>query len=268
MPISDDVPYLSRFLTKFIEIVAAGFATAVSGYLIAHLSGVLSSPAPAQAPAPAATIIGVGSSANSSALPQPIPPNSGPVNEPSVASPQQANAPVVAEHTPPQQQLNAPPVAQFTPGGVNDVRATASRKHIETTTSAAESKRDQRSFIARVQAALRNAGQPKLDRPRPHPGDTDILAPHSAPVPDLPAALAATPAGATGARSGPGLEAPVQPNTPSPIEIESRPITTIESAVPLPEKETGVLSGLNAILRHDPYAGSDDAPRPPMPVGQ
>jgi len=267
MPISDDVPYLSRFLTKFIEIVAAGFATAVSGYLIAHLSGVLSSPAPApaQAPPPAAAIIGVGPSA----LPQPIPPNSGPVNEPSVASQQQANAPVVTEPTSPQQHLNAASVGQFTPGAVNDVRTTASRKHIETTTSAAESKRDQRSFIARVQAALRNADQPKLDRPPPHPGDTDILAPHSAPVPELPAALAATPAGATGARSGPGPEAPGQPNTPSPIEIGSRPVTTIESsAVPLPEKETGALSGLNAILRHDPYAGSDDAPRPPMPVGQ
>jgi hypothetical protein len=267
MPISNDVPYLSRFLTKFIEIVAAGFATAVSGYLIAHLSGVLSSPAPApaQAPPPAAAIIGVGPSV----LPQPIPPNSGLVNEPSVASRQQANAPVVAEPTPPQQQLNAPPIAQFTPGGVNDVRATASRKHIETTNSAAESKRDQRSFIARVQAALRNADQPKLDQPPPRPGDRDILAPHSAPLPELPAAVGTTPAGAAAARPGPGPEAPVQPNTPSPIEIESRPVTTIESsAVPVPEKETGVLSGLNAILRHDPYAGSDGAPRPPMPVGQ
>jgi hypothetical protein len=39
----------SRFLLKFVEIIAAGLATAVSGYLIARLSGALLSPAPAPA---------------------------------------------------------------------------------------------------------------------------------------------------------------------------------------------------------------------------
>lgn len=260
MPISDDVPYLSRFLTKLIEIIAAGLATAVSGYLIAHLSGILSSPAPPQAPAPAAAIIAVGPSA----LPQPIPPNSGPVNEPSVTSRQQADAPIVAEPTLPQQQLNAPPVAQFTRGSVNDVKATASRKHIEITTSAAESKRDQRSFITRVQAALRNA-----DHAPPRLSNTDLIAAHPPPVPDASAAVAVKPAGGTVVRSGPALEAPIQPYPPGPIEIESRPVTSVQSSpAPAAEKETGVLSDLEEILRHDPFARSDDAPRPPMPVGQ
>jgi hypothetical protein len=36
-------------LLKFVEIIAAGLATAVSGYLIARLSGALLSPAPAPA---------------------------------------------------------------------------------------------------------------------------------------------------------------------------------------------------------------------------
>jgi hypothetical protein len=51
MSISAEVSYFSRFLVKFIEIIAAGLATAVSGYLIAHLSGALSSPAPIPAAA-------------------------------------------------------------------------------------------------------------------------------------------------------------------------------------------------------------------------
>jgi hypothetical protein len=52
MSLSDDVSYFSRFWVKFVEIVAAGLATAVSGYLIAHLSGALSSPTPAPTGAP------------------------------------------------------------------------------------------------------------------------------------------------------------------------------------------------------------------------
>ena len=38
MPASDNVSYFSRFFLKFVEIIAAGLATAVSGYLIAHFS--------------------------------------------------------------------------------------------------------------------------------------------------------------------------------------------------------------------------------------
>ena len=44
---ADEVSYFSRFTVKFVEIVAAGMATAVSGYLIAHLGGFWSSPTPA-----------------------------------------------------------------------------------------------------------------------------------------------------------------------------------------------------------------------------
>ena len=49
MSVSDDISYFSRFLVKFVEIIAAGLATAASGYLIAHLTGALSPPAPAAA---------------------------------------------------------------------------------------------------------------------------------------------------------------------------------------------------------------------------
>ena len=47
---SGEVPYFSRFLVKFVEIIAAGFASAISAYLLAHFGGVLLSyPTPASA---------------------------------------------------------------------------------------------------------------------------------------------------------------------------------------------------------------------------
>ena len=67
MPVADEVSYFSRFTVKFVEIVAAGMATAVSGYLIAHLGGFWSSPTPA--PVVAAP------SASAASVNQPTPPS-------------------------------------------------------------------------------------------------------------------------------------------------------------------------------------------------
>ena len=39
MSVADKGSYFSRFFVKVVEIVAAAVATAVSGYLVAHLSG-------------------------------------------------------------------------------------------------------------------------------------------------------------------------------------------------------------------------------------
>src|SRR5216683_6136858 len=56
---SGEVSYFSRFSVKFIEIVAAGLASAVSAYLLAHFGGLLlSSPTPASAPALTAVQLG------------------------------------------------------------------------------------------------------------------------------------------------------------------------------------------------------------------
>src|SRR5262249_58334909 len=67
----------------------------------------------------------------------------------------------------------------------------------------------------------------------------------------------------------PPKEVPPAPIFPATIEIPSRPI--VESPSP-PEppagKETGVLSTLEQMLRQDPLAGTDQPPRPPLPVGQ
>jgi len=50
-------------------------------------------------------------------------------------------------------------------------------------------------------------------------------------------------------------------NSPPSAAVESLP-------APPTAKETGVLSTLEQMLRHDPLAGADEAPRPPMPIGQ
>ena len=129
---SGDVSVLSRFTVKFVEIIAAGLATAASGYLIAHLSGALSSPVsgPAQAVIQAAA-------PNASPPAQSPSPISGDLAEQHSAAKQEAASPV---------QQPARPAAKIA----------LPRKHTETATSAAESKRDQESLAARVRDALAN----------------------------------------------------------------------------------------------------------------
>ena len=46
---SGEVSYLSRFFVKFVEVIAAGVATAISAYLLAHFGGLLPAPAPVTA---------------------------------------------------------------------------------------------------------------------------------------------------------------------------------------------------------------------------
>jgi hypothetical protein len=283
MSVSDDVSYLSRFLVKFVEIIAVGLATAVSGYLIAHLSGALSSPTPA--PPGAAVQVAPNPSTVSQSLPaQPIAPNSADGNEQRPASPQGTNAAAIAQPAPPevnapavaqpvatQQDVDAPPLANPAGRRMNMAKSTPAHKHNETTTSVVEGKRDQESFVTRIRAALGNAERTEsFDVPR-HQSDGSrgpaAMASQPPPVAHAPAAVA--PSGATELRPVPVQQAPVEPNPPTAIEIKSRSVTAIQSSpAPAPGKETGVISGLEEILRHDPLAGSDDAPRPPMPVGQ
>jgi hypothetical protein len=51
------------------------------------------------------------------------------------------------------------------------------------------------------------------------------------------------------------------------IDVQSRPVAAVQPSRDV-EKETGILSDLEHMLRHDPLAGSEEAPRPPLPVGQ
>ena len=249
---SDNVSVLSRFLVKFVEIIAAGLATAVSGYLIAHLSGALSSPVPA----PARAVI--------EAAPNASPPAQPPSSISGDLIEQQTAAKEAASPAP---QLTRP---------ANPAKIALPRKRAETATGAAESKRDQDSLVARVRDALANVDASRTGLPAlPARGDVRLnpAGPASQPQPQSPAdSSRSTVTGATPPSTGELRSVPTRPAQPNPliaVEVQSRPVAVVQpSPTPPAETETGIVSTLEQMLRHDPLAGSEEAPRPPMPVGQ
>ena len=65
----------SRFLVKFVEVSAAGLATAISAYALAHLGGFLSSsPTPPSAPATAVQVSPIAGEAAEGLRAKPTPP--------------------------------------------------------------------------------------------------------------------------------------------------------------------------------------------------
>jgi len=303
---SGKVSYLSRFFVKFVEISAAGLASAICAYLLAHFGGLLSSPTPASAPAlPAVQASPTANEVAESLRAKPTPP---------------AAAAAVNEQRPaPQQDTNAS-VAQPALKGVKDAKALP-RKHTKTDMSVAEKEPGgQKSAEALARAALAN-----VDANRPAPVDAliapDLTDTRSAPVEvhprranvpprqdDVgPPQAVAVPPHAAGVESAPhavdvqlqpletspATGADLQPRSPdvrsrpvAPVDIQRRPAT---GADPLPprtdppreisapqqpptaDQDKGVFSALKRIpdlLRPDPPpAPTGETPRPPMPVG-
>jgi hypothetical protein len=245
---SDDGSVLSRFLVKFVEIIAAGLATAVSGYLLAHLTGALSSPVPL----PAQPV--VQAAPNATAPAEPPSANSGDLSEQHAAT----------------KEVVSPPPQPARPAST--AKIALPRKHTETAPSAAENKRDQESLAARVRDALANVDANRTSQPAmAGHGDGGLnlggpaSQPQSSPDSSRRAVTVAAPPSA-----GEIKAAPPQPSDPLiAVEIQSRPVATVQpSPTPPAETETGIVSTLEQMLRHDPLAGSAEAPRPPMPVGQ
>jgi hypothetical protein len=233
--------YFSRFLMKFIEIIAAGLATAVSGYLIAHLSGALPS-SPASTPTAAVDQVTPSISMRSSL---PLQPN---------------------------QEVNAPPAAQSEQSTADVKKAEASRKHVESAT-AAESSNQRKPLLARVRAALANVDAKRTDplevasRPadvaRPSPAMAQpqpITAPPAITNPPITAAVP-SPLIPGEVRSAASHDTPIDRNPLPKVEVTSRPV----AEPPAPSTE---MSPLEQRLRQDPLIGTVDPPRPPMPVAQ
>lgn len=248
--------YFSRFTMKFIEIVAASVATAVGGYLVAHLTGYLTSPAPT----PAAVQVAPGGSGVVAKSPRARP------TPPAAEAAEQRPAPA-------QEASPATPPARAT---ANAGQAAPSRKPTP-------AEPEMESVEARVRAALE-----KVDAHRSAPAEaplakTDIgleppaaaARPRSAEPPVGASAVAAAPA--AGEVSPPtAQQPPLQPEPLSPVEIKSRPVAAVEESLPPPapapaEEDKGILSTLEkipAMLRPAAGATSNDPPRPPLPVGQ
>ena len=249
MSTPENVSLISRFALKFVEIAAAGLATAASGYLIAHLSGILS--APASAPDAAVTTVVNGSMA-SGQPPQPVAPT---------------GAETTQERSVPQQEADAPRAAGPTRRIVNSTKTQPAGKHLEKPAKGADTTRDEDALAARVRAALANA-----DARRTEPLDNSLsgnFARQGAAIeqpPPLrarsdPAAISAAPPAAPELR-------------PAPPPVEAKPPAAVETTLPVSQSpptsanQTGMLSTLEQMLRHDPVANADEAPRPPMPIGQ
>jgi hypothetical protein len=320
MSASDDAPYFSRFLMKFFEIFAAGLATAVSGYLIAHLAGALSSSTPAA----------VGTAVQVAPRAAPVP-SSAPAK---LAVPASGSA---SEQHPAAQEANAPADAQPAPGTGTEsshgdtAKAVIAPKRLETdkhlegdehleadtsaAASAAESKRDQTenkraqdAVLTRIRAALARSNakrtnppdtpQPAGNGPRlttaigsqpppvdkrpsaaPGPSSVTLASPNSANPPPPPIHQQVQPPihqqvqPTVQQQVQPTIQqAPTEPTPLTTVEITSRPVAAVQTApapspAPTSQDDSGVFSGLDR-LRHDPLATHDDAPRPPMPVGQ
>lgn len=255
--------YFSRALLKFVEVLAAGVATAVSGYLIAHMGGLLS------------------------------------------ATTEHAAAPATVQAAP---DVNAAAPLPAKAAAARPAAAAPVRKTATSDSGSAESKsREAESVEAKVRAALAKAeaNRPAAHEAAPHPTEhaadvTGSIAPPAVAAPRPVEATAAIPPAPPGADIAPAPQAAPQPGAqaaapPAPlntVDIQSRPVADIATA-PAAADQAGApettqanagdgqghnpspfpdllapFKKLPKVLRDDTPMPADEAPRPPMPVGQ
>jgi hypothetical protein len=289
---SGENSYFSRFFVKFVEVSAAGLASAICAYLLAHFGGLLPAPAPV-------TAVQVGPTASET-------------SESRRAQP----SPSVEQRSAPQRDTDAA-VAQPALKSVKDPKAVAPRKRTQTDTSVTEKEPHQKSAEVLARAALANVdanrpappdaliGPGLTDTPAPAdipphranapPRQADVgppqpvaapsraggmeVAPHAADV--QPQAVEISPA--TGANIQPRAR-DVRPDPVTPVDLQSRPVAAVPRSPradppleigapqqpPTADQDKGVFSALKRtpdLLRPDPPASTGETPRPPMPVG-
>jgi hypothetical protein len=190
--VADKASYLSRFLYKLLEIMGAAVATAVSGYLVAHLGGFL--PPRTQAPTPPAVAV----APSERAVPKTVPANA-PASQPAAPqTTQSAAAPETGEQRTTQPQpdttgsaaqgarktananIKTTPAPATTPAPTQATASARKRgKSDKSETAVTDASRprdatdlkprdgeDEASVEARVRAALAN-----VDANRPAPAD-------------------------------------------------------------------------------------------------
>jgi hypothetical protein len=240
----------SRFLVKFVEVSAAGLATAISAYALAHLGGLLPSfPTPTSAPATAVQVSPTASEVAEGLRVKPTPPAAaGAVNKQSSA---------------PQGDTDAT-VAHPARKAAKDAKALPPRKHTKTDTSLAEKEPPgQTSLEALARAALANvdANRPAPNDPLIEPGLADTrsapvnVQPRRADVPPRQADVGPPPPVAVPPRA-PGIEA-----APHPLDVQSPPVVQSSPVAPVDIQPPRPVVGL------DPPPRTSEIPRPPVPVG-
>ena len=256
---SGEVSYFSRFFVKFVEIIAAGLASAICAYLLAHFGGAPSPPTPASAPASAAVPVG--------------PTGTGVVGQPTPPS-----AAAADEH--PATQRDAPEAKLAHKAGKDGKTLPPRKQKVDTT--ATKEPGSEKSAEALVRDALARRAPADV----PTPGLTDT---RSVPVDNLPPRQAIVPPLQPDVEPRP-VEVPRRPAVevvPYPADVplqsvrpalsappRSPPSTSpsLETAAPQPvpaDHEKDVFSPLTRIpnlLRPEPPAANGDPPRPPMPI--
>jgi len=282
--------YLSRFFVKFIEISAAGVATAVSGYVLAHLTGYMNSPQPAalqtpaalQAPAiavtiptaPVATPAGVPSGVSS--LPPAWPSPAAPAQRATATPPQDAKSTALRKSLPAEKPADTANAA--VPDGKNrdvirDVTDTKPRsaESIEAEVRAALAKVDagrpagkgdrQPDAAAEAKTDVKPETKPDATAPRRPVAQPDIAArtPTSEPKP-RPAEAS------TGAvASAPRTDTPPRAAAPQPVQqAVAQPAAPMQIAPPAApvEIKSMPVAGVDSSAQPGPQAGAEAAAEP------
>ena len=200
------------------------------------------------------------------------------------------------------QDVTPPQPARST---ANAAPAVSPRKRGVTDTSAAESKQREAELVeARVRAALAKVDSTRPVQSAVPPRQADVSAVPSAIVPPPrsaenapgpvaavsrtpdpaavlvtprtpdPVTVGAVPRAADHPLPPPAQQPPVQSEPLTTVEIKSRPIASVDASPPQPpaaeEEDKGLFSAIKRIpdlLRSDTPPPSNEAPRPPMPVG-
>ena len=227
LPELTEASYLSRFFAKFVEIIAAGLATAICGYLIAYLGSPLSSAR--LAPVAISAAPNAGEVARLPAQPAPA-------------------AAALDEQRAPKPVADAPPAAQPARKAEKALAVPGPKD-----TKAGANARSEKSAEALARAALAN-----FDADRPGPADAPIrravtaagsasvsadILPHQVDFPPPPAAAQALP--------------------PS-SEIT---VPQAESGADLHTGLFSIFKQMPGLLRVGTPSLAGEAPRPPMPVG-
>ena len=293
--------FFSRFTMKFVEVIGAGIATAVTGYLIAHLGGFWTTPrTPAAIPAsvemvPAPAVSTMPKSARVSPPPQPpaveiVSPAFKP-EKPLEKPPAKPDA--IAEKEP--AAAPTPPARVATPARKSSAAEATSSEPKSREPKATEAKLRERDDTASVEEQVRaalakvDAGhrpQPELAAPIESPAvvmpsvvpSVAVVPPPATPV--APSVATLPPAAVSVAPPAVSTVAPpivIAPPLVGTVEIKSEPVATVD-AVPAatpPDDGKSKNRGFLATIEHipdmlRPAAGATTAepPRPPMPVGQ
>jgi hypothetical protein len=278
--VSSESSSLSRFTLKFLEVLTAGFATALSGFLIAHFTGYFASPAPAPAVMQPVAIQDVQSGTQGAILAESV--------APAAVNP----APEAAMHqSTPADELSSSGGAEAKPHNAaetkqRDATKRASAQSFEARVRAALAKaasypasgdEPRRAILSPTDSAPHSSAEPRpFDTPTgyiasaPRPTDSTRRVAPGEPSPDAAAAPQAPAIQNTGAQNS-----AVQLAPPAAVEIKSEPVAGVDTNQPAQAAaespgadQDDTFATITKRLRSNKPLPEDQAPRPPMPVGQ